>query len=316
MLGLITPPLAAAALLALTAACGQSPGATGVPGNTTAAADFDADRAFEHLKAQVAIGPRMAGSPQAEATRAYIEEQLAGFGLESTREAFEADTPIGPVAMANVVATLPAARRPEDGPVVVLCAHYDTKRASFEFVGANDGASGVAVLIELARALSTRENPVTYRIVFLDGEEAMRWNWRDPDNRYGSRRHVELLKQDPALLARIKACVLLDLVGDADLQLTTDTFSDEALREAFFGAARAAGLGAHVDGTRMPVKDDHLSFMAAGIPCVDLIDLEYGPNNQYWHSPDDTLDKVSKESLDVIGRIVLLGLPTVEELVR
>ena len=110
--------------------------------------------------------------------------------------------------------------------------------------------------------------------------------------------------------------MLLDLVGDADLQLTTDTFSDEALREAFFGAARAAGLGAHVDGTRMPVKDDHLSFMAAGIPCVDLIDLEYGPNNQYWHSPDDTLDKVSKESLDVIGRIVLLGLPTVEELVR
>ena len=143
----------------------------------------------------------------------------------------------------------------------------------------------------------------------------MRWNWRDPDNRYGSRHHVEGLKRT-GLLSRVKACVIIDLVGDRDLQLTTDQASDGRLLEAFFGAAREAGLGAHVDGPRMPVRDDHLSFMEAGIRSVDLIDLEYGPDNGFWHTAEDTLDKVSKDSLAVIGNIVLLGLPRVEELVQ
>ena len=198
---------------------------------------------------------------------------------------------------------------------MLLCSHYDTKRAEFEFVGANDSASSTAVLLEVARVLAERQNPVSYRIVFLDGEEAVRWTWEDPDNRYGSRHHADELDRS-GLAARVKACVLIDLVGDRDLRLTTDSNSDERLLEAFFGAARRAGLGRHVDGERMPVKDDHLSFMAIGIKSVDLIDFDFGPGNSYWHSAQDTLERVSRESLGAIGRIVLLGLPAVEELVR
>jgi Zn-dependent M28 family amino/carboxypeptidase len=308
MLGLVALRAVLLASLCLAPTCAPSPA-----GQSPELA-FDAQRAYRHLVAQVELGPRPAGSPGAEETRAYIERELAAHGIETRRESFTADTPLGPIAMANVVAELPCAAG-EEAPIVLLATHYETKRAPFEFVGANDAASGTAVLLELARVLASRQNPVRYRLVFLDGEEALRWSWEDPDNRYGSRHHAAELERS-GLASRVEACVLLDLVGDRDLRLTTDANSDERLREAFFGAARRAGLGRHVDGVREPVKDDHLSFMAVGIKSVDLIDLEYGPNNSWWHTAQDTLDKVSAESLGVIGRIVLLGLPAVEELVR
>lgn len=304
----------AAALLA-PANCGQ------VPAQVETEVAFDDAAAWRHLEAQVALGPRPAGSSAAEALRAYLEGQLASYGLTPRREGFTADTPLGPIAMANVIAELPAFGEDggrdggEEAPIVLLCSHYDTKRAEFEFVGANDSASSTAVLLEVARVLAQRRNPVAYRIVFLDGEEAVRWTWEDPDNRYGSRHHAAELDRT-GLAERVKACVLIDLVGDRDLRLTTDSNSDERLLEAFFGAARRAGLGRHVDGERMPVKDDHLSFMDIGIRSVDLIDFDFGPGNSYWHSAQDTLERVSEESLGAIGRIVLLGLPAVEELVH
>jgi Zn-dependent M28 family amino/carboxypeptidase len=303
------PSLCAWALaLALAPAnCGQ------VPAQVETEVVFDDARAWRHLEAQVALGPRPAGSDTAEAVRVYLEGELASYGLAPRREGFTADTPLGPIAMANVIAELPGPR--PDAPIVLLCTHYDTKRAEFEFVGANDSASGTAVLLELARVLARRPSPVSYRIVFLDGEEAVRWTWEDPDNRYGSRHHADELERQ-GLAARVAACVVIDMVGDRDLKLTTDQNSDARLLEAFFGAARRAGLGRHVDGERMPVKDDHLSFMKKGIKSVDLIDFDYGPGNAYWHSAQDTLERVSRESLAAAGRIVLLGLPAVEELVR
>jgi hypothetical protein len=307
--------LASARVLMLTTAllapatCGQAPAEPRAEKLV-----FDAERAWLHLEAQVALGPRPAGSSAAEAARAAIERELASYGLAPRREEFTADTPLGPIAMANVVVDLPSAAG-ESAPIVLVCTHYETKRAEFEFVGANDGASGTAVLLEAARILAARANPVAYRLVFLDGEEALRWDWADPDNRYGSRHHAAELERT-GRSARVKACVLVDLVGDRDLRLTTDANSDERLLGAFFGAARRAGLGRHVDGERLPVKDDHLSFMRIGIPSADLIDLDYGPGNSYWHSREDTLDRVSRESLGVAGRILLLGLPAVEELVR
>lgn len=295
------------ALALVPATCGQ------VPAQVETEVAFDDARAWRHLEAQVALGPRPAGSDAAEAVRAYVEGELAGYGLAPRREEFTADTPLGPIAMANVIAEVPAAGA--DAPIVLLATHYDTKRAEFEFVGANDSASGTAVLLEVARILAQRPSPVSYRIVFLDGEEAVRWDWLDPDNRYGSRHHAAELEKT-GLAERVAACVLIDMVGDRDLQLTTDQNSDGRLLEAFFGAARRAGLGKHVDGERMPVKDDHLSFMAVGIRSVDLIDFDFGPRNAYWHSAQDTLERVSRQSLLAAGRIVLLGLPAVEELVR
>jgi len=305
------------ALLGITsvvAAC-----AIGCGGNTAAAGEladrFDAARAWKLLEEQVSIGARHAGSPGAERTRVLIERELSAAGLKPMREAFTAETPAGSIEMANVWARIPASDDPQgESPVIVLGSHYDTKRVSFPFVGANDGGSSTAVLLELARVLASGPaRKVTYHIVFFDGEESLRPYWEDPDNRYGSRHHVDRLERSGEL-ERVRYMVLLDMVGDRDLRLTRDTYSGGELVDAFFEAARANGLGRHVNGARMPVKDDHQSFLEAGVESIDLIDFEYGPQNSWWHTAEDTLDKCSQESLAAIGRIVLLGLPQVERL--
>jgi hypothetical protein len=291
-------------------------------------AAFDAQRAWAHLEAQVAFGPRPSGSDALEGARAYIEKELRSFGLEPVREAFTAETPLGEIEMANVYAELPGeARGDAPPPIVILASHYDTKRMDTHpdpverggiFLGANDGASSTAVLLELARVLSeSPPRPVTYRFLFLDGEEATRWHWDDPDNCYGSRHHTQALRRTSDF-RRTKACVLLDMVGDKDLHLVEDPNSTPDLREIFFGAARRGGLGEYVDGRRQLVLDDHTIFRKAGIPAVDLIDLDYvsedatGIAQDWWHTEGDTVDKCSPESLDAAGRIVLLGLPELE----
>ncbi len=276
---------------------------------------FDAARAWRLLEQQVAIGPRPSGSPGAAAVRDLIQRELVAAGLQPVREPFRAETPSGAIEMENVWAEIPAAPPPgARAGVIVLASHYDTKRLEPRFVGANDGGSSTAVLLELARVLSARPaGPIAYRLVFFDGEEALRGHWEDPDNRYGSRHHVAQLKRSGEL-ARVRFCVLLDLVGDRDLRLSEDANSGRELVAAFFGAAREHGLGDHVGGARMAIKDDHQSFLEAGIESVDLIDFDYGPDNEWWHSAEDTLDKCSQESLGIAGRIVLLGLPRVEAL--
>ena len=297
------------------AACGTAAGTATCGGEAPAAQgserSFDAQRAWALLAEQVALGPRPAGSEAAEATRALIERELRAAGLEPVREPFTATTPAGEVAMCNVWAEVPAREGAARAPVVELGSHFDTKRLP-DFVGANDGASSTAVLLELARALAAHPSEsVTYRVVFFDGEEAVREYWADPDNRYGSRHRVARLKASGEL-ARVKAFVLLDLVGDRDLVLTRDEYSGRELQDLFAKAARSIGLGAHMAGARMPVKDDHQSYLEAGVESLDLIDFDYGPDNAWWHSAEDTLDKCAPESLDVVGRIVLAALPALE----
>ncbi|MCZ6598913.1 MAG: M28 family peptidase [Planctomycetota bacterium] len=277
---------------------------------------FDEARAWAHLEKIVAFGPRPAGSTKLDRLRDYLKVELEKLGLEPVIEEFLDMTPNGEVRFANLYADIPA--RAKDGaepPIVVLCTHIDTKRLPFHFVGANDGGSGTAVLLELARCLVGADEPtgITYRILFLDGEEAFGPVWKDPDNRYGSRYHVKRL-QETGVISRVKACILLDLVGDVDLRLQRDLNSDQALLSIFFEAARAAGMEREVSGGRNEIKDDHLSFLSAGIPSVDLIDLEYGPYNKWWHTAEDTLERCSRKSLGAAGRIVLLGLPAVERL--
>lgn len=301
---------APALLFTALSACGGS--APAAPPAWTG--EFDSGRAWKLLVEQTELGPRPSGSEAAEANRKLIERELRSAGLEPVREPFSAETPVGPIEFVNVWAEIPATKDAASAPVVILASHYDTKRLPFRFVGANDGASSTAAVLELARVLARREERrVTYRVVFFDGEEAVNKDWRDPDNRYGSRHHARLLKESGAL-ARVRFCVLLDLVGDKDLQLVRDSNSGRELVAAFFKAARREGLGRHVDGMSLPVKDDHQSFLAVGVESVDLIDFSYGPYNEWWHTAEDTVDKCSQESLEVIGRIVLAGLPEVEEL--
>lgn len=293
------------------------------PGSAAVTDSFDAARAWKDLEWLVAQGPRPAGSEALEKTRVYIEAELTRAGMHPQREPFRVVPPAGfegerpregAFQLANIFADIEAGTQPSE--IVILCTHFDTKLAKERFVGANDGGSGTAVLLELARVLAQAgPRSVTYRFLFLDGEEALNWEWKDSDNTYGSRHHAANLKQS-GVAGRVRACVLLDMVGDKDLGLLRESFSDRRLTEIFFESARQAGLGAHVDVRREEIRDDHLSFMNAGIPSIDLIDFDYGPHNEYWHTAKDTLEHCSAESLGIAGRIVIGGLPGLEKTFR
>ncbi len=300
----IVSTLAACLLAASALSCAHS------AAPTAADSPFDADRAWHHLETVVGFGVRSCESEGLAKTREYLVNELTSYGLTPIVESFREETPIGEKEFANVYVDIGS----PDAPLVILCTHIDTKIFDWEFVGANDSGSGTATLLELARCLAERPSTssVTYRVLFLDGEESIREQWIDPDNRYGSRYHARMLKESGEV-SRTKACILLDLVGDKDLKLTTEAYSDSRLQKIFFDAAKEIGLGEYVDGPTREILDDHLSFMAVNIPSLDLIDYEYGPDNAYWHDPRDTIENVSKESLDVIGRIVLAALPTLEK---
>ena len=266
---------------------------------------FDGVRAFEHLKQVVGIGPRPAGSEGLKKTRDYIKQQLSAIGLMAAEQTFDAKTPIGSVPMVNVSATIPG---PGQGRLIIA-GHYDTKLfKEFTFVGANDAGSSTAFLLEIARVLKARPNAVPIEILFLDGEEAF-GEW-DSGNTFGSRHYVEVARKAGAL-KDIKALILVDMIGDADLQMMKEANSTPWLVDAIWGAAKKLNRPEFLaDAT--PIEDDHLRFLEAGVPAVDLIDLDYGPNNAYWHTEKDTLDKVSAKSLQAVGDVLLAALPAIE----
>ena len=309
--------LALAAGLVLAGSC-SSP----TPPGPAPGPDFDQAKAWQHLERIVAIGPRPSGSQGAADLRDYLELQLEALGLTVVREPFTDGTPAGDIHFENLWVDLPPTLGDgADAPWIVIGTHYDTKILGPEhgetpdrpFLGANDGGSGTAIQLELARVLSQDERPreVGLRLLFLDGEEAVNFDWEGKDNTYGSRYHAErLLREGEA--SRFGACVILDMLGDRDLQLVHDVNSRLALLEIFQDAARREGLGKHLMTQRQAVRDDHQSFLRVGIPAVDLIDLTYGPNNGWWHTVEDTLDKCSADSLGVAARIFLAGLPDLE----
>jgi hypothetical protein len=316
---MIAPKLLALASLLLVPACSSPPAPGPLPH-----LGFDQDRAWTHLEKIVGIGPRPSGSPGAATLRDYLQLNLEALGLEVVREPFTDMTPIGELEFENVWVdlppTAPGAAADPDAPWVVVGTHYDTKRLEPDatgrpFVGANDAGSGTAILLELARVLEADERPraIGLRLLFIDGEEAVRHDWEGDDNTYGSRYHANrLLAEGQA--GRFGACVILDMLGDKDLGILHETYSRRELMELFENAAARAGLERYMNTRRwLPVKDDHQSFMRVGIPAVDLIDFDYGPNNSYWHTTEDTLDKCSAESLGAAGRIFLAGLPDLED---
>lgn len=264
---------------------------------------FDSARAWDHLQRIVAIGPRPAGSAELRRTRAYITRQLAAMGLKVQEQPFIATTPLGRIEMVNLIVRLPGRRTNR----LLFTGHYDTKlMATQRFVGASDGGSSAAFLLELARVLSARQHELTYELVWFDGEEAM-VEWRGQDNTYGSRHYVQEATRAKALPS-LEAMVLVDMIGDRDLQLRRDSNSTPWLTEIIWAAARRLGHGGVFVDAVTAVEDDHLPFLAAGVPSVDLIDLDY----PYWHTPDDTLDKVDARSLQIVGDVLLAALPDIE----
>lgn len=268
------------------------------------ATSFDSARAWEHLRAQVDIGPRVAGTPANAKTRQYLLTTLEQMGIAAVEQPFDAETPRGRVKMANIIATLPG-DRPER---IILASHFDTKLFDdIRFVGASDGASSTAALLELGRVLAGRPRPFTIELLFLDGEEAV-VEWSATDSTYGSRYYVRNARTT-GTLGGIKAMVLLDMIGDKDLNIRRESNSTPWLTDIIWDAARGLGYQRHFLAESTPIEDDHLPFLAAGIPAVDIIDLDYFA----WHTAADTLDNVAPRSLQIVGDVVLTALPHIEQ---
>ena len=271
---------------------------------TAGAPRFESSRAWSHLRQLVSLGPRPAGSPAIEQTRQYIKTQLAQLNIPVAEQAWDDTTPAGPVHMVNLRATIPGTSKNR----IVIAGHFDTKRyREFRFVGANDGGSSTAFLIEMARVLKTRRNALTIELLFLDGEEAV-GEWQGTDHTYGSRHYVEAAKRDGSI-ASLKALLLVDMIADRDLRIRRDQNSTSWLTDIVWNAARAQKLGEYFPNDRTEIEDDHLPFVEAGVPALDIIDLEYTA----WHTPLDTLDAVSARSLQVVGDVLLAALPQIEQ---
>ena len=293
---------------ALSAGCADAPEAKAMMSSAAQSAPtrgFDSARAFEHLRRQVSLGPRPSGTPAIVETRRYILEQLKASGIDAREQAFIAMTPLGEVSMANIIATIPG-KRPDR---LVLASHYDTKLfREFKFVGANDGASSTAVLLELGRVLKGRQNELTIELLFLDGEEARRTEWQGTDNTYGSRHYVQAAQKSGDLKA-LKALVLLDMIGDRELTIRRDSNSTPWLVDIIWSAAARLGHSGTFSNQLTTIEDDHIPFLRAGVAAADLIDLD----NPTWHTAQDDLEHVSARSLQTVGDVVLAAVPEIEK---
>jgi glutaminyl-peptide cyclotransferase len=281
---------------------------------------FNGERAMEHVKKQLAIGPRVSGSPELAKTRDYIVSSLKNFGLTVKGEEFTVTTPFGEKKMVNLTAEIPG----ESQDVIVIASHYDSKLfKDMRFVGANDPGTSVGTLLELGRVLSaSQEKPaLTYWLVFFDGEESFCEDWDEchipnpadlskplPDHTYGSRHYVSQLRSSGELV-RVRALILLDMMGAKNLNLGRDTMSTRWLQDIVWRTAAEKGYGKYfVERPEGVGGDDHAPFLTAGIASLDLIQLTTYP---YWHKADDTIDKVSADSMKIVGEVVLASLPRI-----
>jgi glutaminyl-peptide cyclotransferase len=253
---------------------------------------FDGQRAYDHVAKQVGFGPRPAGSQALTQTQEYILSQLSSDGCAVDNEAFHAQTPVGPIAMKNIVVKVPG-DRPD---IILLATHYDTKRLD-NFVGADDAGSSTAVMLELARLLCALHGRYAVWIAFFDGEEAVR-EWSDSDSRYGSREMAARMAMNGEL-TKVKAMLLADIVGSRTLRIKREASSTKALTDLVWGTAARLGYAEIFVNESTPIEDDHLSFLKRGVPCVDVIDLQI----PYWHTPQDTLDKISAKNLAIVGHV-------------
>ena len=268
-------------------------------------ATFDSKRAWSHLERQVALGPRPSGTPALVQTRKYIVDQLKAIGIESREQPFMAMTPLGEVSMANVIATSPGKRSER----IAYASHFDTKLyREIRFVGANDGGSSTAVLLELARVFKSQPHEFTIELLFFDGEEARMPEWRGLDNTYGSRYYVENAVKSGSI-GGLKALVLLDMVGDKNLNIMRDSNSTPWLVDIIWTTAARLGHSGSFLNQLTTVEDDHIPFVRAGVPVVDVIDLD----NPTWHTAQDTIENVSARSLQIVGEVIAAAAPEIEK---
>ena len=266
---------------------------------------FNGAKALDYAREFVAIGPRWPTSPGHTKAEQFLRDQLKHDQVEE--DTFTANTPIGLVPLRNFIVRFPGKKN----GVIVLGTHYETNYPlkNINFVGANDGASTTGLLLAIGDRL--REEVARNKeldgysvwLVFFDGEEAFQ-TWSESDSNYGSR-HLAAKWGRDGTLGKIKAFMLADMIGDKDLDIQRESKSTAWLVDLVKQAAHKYGYDRYFFQTEEAVEDDHLPFVERGVPSIDVIDLDYGPNNAYHHTAQDTLDKISAKSLTIDGDVFL-----------
>lgn len=282
-------------------------------------ATFSGDCAFDQVAKQVSFGPRPPASDAIHRTQDYMISQLKSFGCAVDTHDFHASTPVGSVAMKNIVAKIPGS----SPNIILLATHYDTDtvgpppqlRKMTNFVGADDAGSSTGLMLEMARVLCGKPQAATIWIAFFDGEEAL-VDWSDTDSVYGSREMAATMALSGDL-ARVKAFVLADLVGGKNFHVKRDSETTQWLQDIIWSTAARLGhedlfLSVHGDG----MEDDHLPWKARKVPTVDIMDLDISGDVNYWHTEQDTLDKISPKTLQAVGDVIFASLPEIAKRIK
>jgi Zn-dependent M28 family amino/carboxypeptidase len=262
-------------------------------------AQFSGARALEATRQVVEFGPRPPGSAAAKKMHAFIESELRKLGWQLQPDEFTTRTPKGVVPMKNIIALKPG----QSGRAVAITGHMDTKIFPFRFVGANDAGASTGLLLEMARALKDLPLKNSVYLIFFDGEEAF-GEWSPVDSLYGSRHLAERWARD-GTAGKLSALINVDMIGDRDLHIVQEYFSYEPLQKLVWQVARELGYSKHFSDERIPIEDDHVPFLRKGVRALDLIDFEYGPSHSWWHTSEDTMDKLSAQSLEAVGRVLV-----------
>ena len=276
-----------------------------VPLAAPAQAHFNGAKALEYTRQFVAIGPRWPTSQGHVKAEEFLRNQFRHDQLEE--DAFTANTPIGAVPMRNFIVRFPGKK---DG-AIVLATHYETNYPlrNINFVGANDGGSTTGLLIAIADQLRAQTaggkklDGYSVWLLFDDGEEAFQ-AWTDSDSTYGTK-HLAARWGRDGTLGKIKAFILADMIGDKDLDIQRESQSTDWLVAVVRQAVKKFAYDRYFFKKDMEVSDDHLPFVRRGVPSIDIIDLDYGPNNSYHHTAQDTLDKISAASLTIDGDVFM-----------
>ena len=271
------------------------------------AADFSGASALKFTGKIVSFGPRPPGSAAIRQLQSYLLAELKQCGCHVSEDNFTARTPQGAVSMKNIIARFPG----KSGRAVAFTGHYDTKiLPGINFVGANDGGSSAGLLLEMARTLAGKPRRDDVYLVWFDGEEAF-GQWSATDSLYGSRRLAGKWSADGTLL-RLKGLINVDMIGDRDLNIVQESYSSPALVRLVWQVARDMGYARYFSGRQTGIEDDHMPFLRLGAPALDLIDFSYGPNHSWWHTSQDTMDKLSERSFQVVGDVLIETLRRLE----
>ena len=278
---------------------------------------FDGAGAYEYAREFAAIGPRWPTGPGHVKAEEFLRTHFQRDHDQLEEDTFTANTPIGPVPMCNFIVRFPGAKP----GVIVLATHYETNYPlrTINFVGANDGASTTGLLMSIADRLrdqaahspSKKLDGYSVWLVFFDGEEAIQ-QWSASDSTYGSR-HLAAKWGRDGTLNQIKAFLLADMIGDKELDIQRETRSTAWLVSVVADAAKKFGYQRYFFQQEMEVEDDHLPFVERGVPSIDVIDLDYGPNNSYHHTAQDTMDKISAHSLTIDGDVFLESIRLIDQ---